>query len=339
MNHSIAKYVALCFSMACFMPLLYGQSKTGTTIMQFLLIEPSGKISAMGNSGVAIPNDAMSSYYNPASLGYQRTSNVEFSHNNWIADIAHDYFSSSFQISDASSIGLSVASLSSGNIKVRTVQQPLGTGEQYSVSDYSIGIGFGQKITDKFSAGVQISYSQETVWHNSISVFSINFGTLYQITSDGLLLGASISNFGMKGKFDGRDLRIPYDYDATRYGDNSTIPAELLTEEYSLPVVFRVGCSYPIKLNESNELLFAADAFHPSDNSESISFGGEYTFMKTFSLRGGYQHLFQIDSELGLTMGGGVMWDIANYVLHMDYSWSDQGRLGSSQRITVGMDF
>jgi outer membrane protein assembly factor BamA len=339
MKNYFTKILILCFSLVWLMPHLNAQSKTGTTIMQFLLIEPSGKISGMGNSGVAIATEAMSSYYNPAALGYLSTSNVQFSHNAWIADISHDYFSSSFRISDGSSIGLSVASLSSGNINVRTVDQPLGTGEQYSVSDYSIGLGFGQKITDKFSAGIQLSYSQETIWHSSISVFSVNFGTLYQITSDGLLLGASISNFGTKGKFDGRDLRISYDLDPSRYGDNSSLPAELLTEEYSLPVVFRVGFSYPMKLNESNDLLFAIDAFHPSDNSESVSFGGEYTFMKTFALRGGYQHLFQKDSELGLTMGAGIMWDIANYVLHMDYSWNDQGRLKNSQRITVGMEF
>lgn len=316
-----------------------GQSKTGTTIGQFLLIEPSGRISAMGNAGVAVYDEAMSSYYNPASLGHITNSSAQFSHNAWFAGIVHDYFAASIHVTPASSIALSISALNSGEIAVRTVEQPQGTGEQYTVSDYSIGIGYGQKITERFSAGMQISYIQETIWHSILSAIAINFGTLYKISEDGLLLGASISNVGTRGRYNGTDIRISYDFDPTRNGDNGSLPAELITDEFSLPIVFRVGCAYPVVLDANNQLHFAVDAFHPSDNSESISFGGEYKFMNTFALRAGYQHLFQIDSEVGLTIGAGILWDIDNYVLRVDYSTNEHKRLGNTQRITLGMDF
>ncbi len=333
------KLFSLLISSLTMLQLIAAQSKTGTTIGQFLLIEPSGRISAMGNAGVATYDEALSSYYNPASLGHIANSSVQFSHNTWYADITHDYFSASLHVTDVSSLALSISTLNSGDIAVRTVEQPLGTGEQYTVSDYSIGIGYGQKLTDRFSAGIQVSYVQETIWHSVMSVFSFNFGTLYKISDDGLLLGASISNFGARGKYNGRDLRIRYDFDATRNGDNSSLPAELITDEFSLPIVFRVGFAYPVKIDENNELHFVADAFHPSDNSESVSFGGEYKFMNTFALRAGYQQLFQIDSEVGLTLGGGILWDIANYVIHIDYSSNAHRRLGNTQRMTIGMEF
>lgn len=315
------------------------QTKTGTTIGQFLLIEPSAKISAMGNAGVTQFSEAMAAYYNPAALGHMTGSGAQFTHNTWFAGITLDYFAVAVRFTDVSSLSLSISSLNSGEIAVRTVEQPLGTGEQYTVSDYSIGIGYGQKITDRFSAGIQLSYVQETIWHTNMSVFAFNFGTLYQISDDGLQLGASLSNFGMRGRFNGRDLRIRYDLDPTRSGDNSSLPAELITEEFSLPVIFRVGFGIPLKVNESNRFHFSIDAFHPSDNSESISLGGEYTFLNTFALRAGYQHLFQQDSEVGLTLGGGIEWDIANYVIHIDYSWNQHQRLGDTQRMTVGMEF
>ncbi|HAP35817.1 MAG TPA: hypothetical protein DCQ28_07705 [Bacteroidetes bacterium] len=333
------KLISLLISGLMLMQLSISQSKTGTTIGQFLLIEPSARLSAMGNAGVATFDEALSAYYNPASLGHIPNSSVQFSHNAWYADITHDFFSASLHVTDVSSLALSISTLNSGEIAVRTVEQPTGTGEQYTVSDYSIGIGYGQKITDRFSAGIQISYVQETIWHSAMSVFSINFGTLYKISDDGLLLGASISNFGARGKYNGRDLRIRYDFDATRNGDNSSLPAEFITDEFSLPIVFRVGFAYPINFDENNELYFVADAFHPSDNSESVSFGGEYKFMDTFALRAGYQHLFQTDSELGLTLGGGIEWDIANYIIHIDYSSNEHKRLGNTQRMTVGMEF
>jgi hypothetical protein len=315
------------------------QTKTGTTIGQFLLIEPSARISAMGNAGVTQFSEAMASYYNPAALGHMIGSGAQFTHNTWFADISLDYFSVALRVTEGSSLSLSISSLNSGDIAVRTVEQPLGTGEQYTVSDYAIGIGYGQKITDRFSAGIQLSYVQETIWHSNMSVFAFNFGTLYQISDDGLQLGASLSNFGMRGRYNGRDLRIRYDFDPTRSGDNSSLPAELITEEFSLPVVFRVGFGIPLKFDENNQFQFSIDAFHPSDNSESISLGGEYSFLKTFALRAGYQHLFQQDSEVGLTLGGGIEWDIANYILQIDYSWQQHKRLGDSQRMTVGLEF
>ncbi|MFA6542264.1 MAG: PorV/PorQ family protein [Bacteroidota bacterium] len=315
------------------------QTKTGTTVGQFLLIEPSAKTAGMGNTGVAMSSEAMSFYFNPASLGAMQTSSAAFTHNNWFADISLDFFATTVKVSEASSVALSISSLNSGDIAVRTVEQPQGTGEQYTVSDYAIGLGYGQKITDKFSAGFQITYFQETIWHSSLSAFAVNFGTLYQITADGLQLGASISNFGARAKYNGRDLRIRYDLDPTRNGDNSNLPAELYMDEFSLPVVFRVGFAYPIVLNESNVVHLAVDAFHPSDNSESMSFGGEYVFLNTFAFRAGYQHLFQKDSEVGLTLGGGIMWDVANYILHVDYGWNTHLHLGNTQRLTVGMEF
>lgn len=324
----------------CAMAILAGaQTKTGTTVGQFLLIEPSAKVAAMGNAGVATSTGAMAMYFNPAALGSLTTSNAEFTHTSWFAGISHDFFATSIRMTEAGSLALSITSLNSGEIAVRTVEQPEGTGEQYTVTDYAIGIGYGQKITDKFSAGFQITYFQETIWHSTLSAFAVNFGTLYTITADGLQLGASISNFGARAKYNGRDLRIRYDLDPSRNGDNSSLPAELYTEEYSLPVVFRVGFSYPLTIDENNVLHLAADAYHPSDNSESMSFGGEYRFLNTFAFRAGYQHLFQKDSEVGLTLGGGVWWDIANYVVHVDYAWNDHLRLGDTQRLTIGMEF
>ncbi|HLP15763.1 MAG TPA: PorV/PorQ family protein, partial [Bacteroidota bacterium] len=296
-----AVLLTLCVPIA----LSFGQSKTGTTVGQFLLIEPSARITGMGNAGVTVFDEASSAFYNPAALGHASSSDAQFTHSSWLADISYNYAIAAVRISGSSSLALSVTSLNSGEIAVRTVEQPLGTGERYTVANTAIGLGYGQRITDRFSAGVIVSYVQERIWHSALSAFGVSFGTIYQITSDGLQLGASLSNFGTRAQYDGSDLRIRYDFDPTRYGDNSSIPSEILTDAYSLPVVFRVGFGYPITINDDNTIHLAVDAFHPSDNSESISMGAEYVFMKTFALRGGYQHLFQIDSELGLTLGAG----------------------------------
>src|SRR4030095_10510064 len=90
----------------------------------------------------------------------------------------------------------SVTSLNSGEIDVRTVEQPLGTGERYTVSDISLGLRWGFPVPHRVAAGVQANFLQETVWHSSASTFTFSFGTLYRSSPNGLRIGASLSNFG-----------------------------------------------------------------------------------------------------------------------------------------------
>jgi hypothetical protein len=318
---------------------VFAQTKTGTTIGQFLLIEPDARISAMGNTGVTSYDNLMSAYYNPGALGKIANSEISFSHCPWLADISYDYAGAVIKLSADKSLSLNITSLNSGDIDVRTVENPLGTGEKYSVNDMAISLGYGQRISEKFSAGVKISYIQETIWHSSLSTVALDFGTIYQIAPDGLRIGASISNYGFPAKYAGTDIRIRYDLDPAKYGDNSALPGEVYTEEFYLPVMFRVGLGFPLNINSIHKLFFAVDAFHPSDNNESISFGAEYIFMDILSIRAGYQNLFLKDSEVGLTLGSGLQYELSNYILHFDYSWAKFGRLGNTQRFTLGFQF
>jgi hypothetical protein len=167
----------------------------------------------------------------------------------------------------------------------------------------------------------------------------VNVGTLYELSPNGLRIGASLTNFGTSSRFNGTDLRIRYDFDPTRFGDNEAIPGELTTDEFLLPIVFRAGIGYRLDVNPSNSVDLAIEALHPSDNTESINLGAEWSYHKTFALRMGYQSLFQQDSELGFTAGAGVAWDGLGNELRFDYAWAAHNRLGGVQRVTVGMAF
>ncbi len=314
------------------------QTKTGTTIGQFLLVEPSARVAAMGNAGVTTFNEVGASFYNPAALGWMPQSDAQFTHSMWLADIAYNYAAAGIRLGSQNTLLLTVTSLNSGEIDVRTVEQPLGTGERYSVNNLALGLGYGRRITDRFSAGMQANYIRETIWHSSLSALGLNFGVLYQLPFRAYI-GASISNFGTRGRYDGRDLRIRFDQDPDRYGDNSNLPAALTTEEYPLPILFRVGVGLPVQIDARNQALFVVDAYQPSDNTQSISMGGEWTFMQTLSLRAGYQNLFQQDAENGLTLGAGLQYELQSYVARFDYAWNSYGRIGDVQRFTVGFSF
>ncbi len=310
------------------------QTKTGTTFGAFLLIEPSARIAAMGNAGATVTEGIDAVYYNPAAIGRTSRWGVDFTHSAWFADISYNYVATSIPMGRWGNGFLSVTSLNSGDMDVRTVAQPLGTGEQFSVSDIALAAGWGREITDRFSVGGQATYVQETIWHSSAGTAVLGFGTLYQVSDNGLRIGASLSNFGTRAKFSGDDLRVTYDADPTRYGDNGTLPAAQTTDPFLVPVLFRVGLGMPLRIDADHELRLAVDAKHPADNTESLSAGAELLYHRSVALRWGYQDAFQQDSEVGLTMGAGLQGQAGGRHYQADYGWADHGRLGDVHRFS-----
>lgn len=316
------------------------QSKVGTTIAQFLKIDPSARASGMGNAGTALFGEASAMYYNPASMGRLAQTDAQFTYTEWLAGISFNYAAVGIKVENIGTFSLQATSMNSGDIAVRTVDQPLGTGEYYSVQDFALGVGYGLMLTDRVSVGFIVNYIQESIWHDDLTDFGINLGVQYQVEPGGLTVGASLLNFGPRANYTGRDLYIDYNQDPTKHGGNNQLPGELRTDLFPLPTLFRIGVSYPYKFDENNKLTLAVDALHPNDNNESMDAGAELTLMKNFSVRGGYRNLFLTNSEGGLELGAGVNYAFAEgYTLRFDYAWADYGRLLKVNRFTVSIGF
>lgn len=317
----------------------FAQNKTGTTIGQFLKIEPSARISALGNAGSSMSGEAAAVFFNPAGLGRMKGIDMQFTYNQWLADIMYNYAVVAVNLTEIGTIALQLTSLNSGEIDVTTVEQPRGTGERYTVTNFALGLSYGMMLTDRVSVGATLNYVNETIWHSSLSTFGLNFGVQYEVYENGPRFGASVSNFGPSAKYNGRDLYIDFDFDPKKYGDNDKLPSELRTEEYSLPTTFRAGVIFPFNFDDQYKLLVSADALHPNDNEESINLGAEMQFLKTFAIRGGYRNLFLPDLEGGLTLGAGIdLRVLSSYSLRFDYAWSDYGRLNNAHRVSVAVN-
>jgi len=318
----------------------FGQSKVGTTIGQFLKIEPSSRLAAMGNAGASLSDEVSAAFYNPASIGRLKGINIQFTYNQWLADIIYNYATAAINVEGLGTFGLQVTSLNSGDIEITTVRQEQGSGLYYNVSNISIGLIYGIMLTDRVSAGITASYVQETIYNTSLSNVALNFGVQYQSSIEGLTIGASVSNFGARSSYEGRDIYFNYDADPDVHGNHPRLPAELRMGTFALPTLFRVGISYPIKLNDWNQLTIATDAMHSNDNTERINLGGEWLFLNSFAVRGGYRDFLMDDLEGGLVLGAGAKVRFAEYSkVSFDYAWADYGRLNNTHRFTVGIQF
>jgi hypothetical protein len=315
-----------------------GQSKVGTTVGQFLGIEPSGRNAGLGNAGVALPGGIEAAYFNAGAIGTIERPTVQVTHSEWFAGIDFDYAAGALPIGRWGTVFASLTALDSGEILVRTVNQPLGTGETYSVGNVAVGVGYGRRVTRRFTVGIRANWVHERIWNTTLNAATFDVGTIYRVREEGLTIGASLSNVGTRSRYSGRDLAIQYDADSDVFGDNSTLPAEQFTNRYPVPLLFRVGVSHPFRLADDTEILVLLDALHPNDNTESLDAGLEWSWRRRLDLRIGYQNLFQDRSEVGWTLGAGIRGGVGERGYRIDYGWGNHEHLDETHRLTLVLE-
>jgi hypothetical protein len=315
-------------------------SNVGTTAANFLQIGAGSRAVGMGGAFVATANDVSAMYWNPAGIGQIKKMEAIFIHTEWIADITYDYAGMIFPISGYGTIGANITTLNMGEMEVRTIDHPEGTGEMFDASDMALGLTFGMNLTNRFSIGINVKYITQRIWKERASAFALDLGTLYDTPIKGLRIGASLTNFGTDMKMSGNDLLVYHDLDPQQTGDNQSIFAELETDSWPLPLNFQLGLAMDFINTENHLLTIEADAVHPIDNSESMHLGMEYGYDKHYFLRAGYRHLFLNDNEQGLTLGAGIRISLfGNMETDFSYAYADFGRLENAQRFSLILSF
>ena len=122
----------------------------------FLLIEPGARAIAMGESYVAIADDATASYFNPAALAGQTDRQLSFTHAKWLPafgfdDMSYEFLAFSQPVEGWGNIGLNGSLLQLGE-QTRTGErgEVLGTFSSY---DLAVSAAYGSEIADNMSAG------------------------------------------------------------------------------------------------------------------------------------------------------------------------------------------
>ncbi len=317
-------------------------SKTGTTAANFLDISVGAPAVGMGGAFVSLSNDATALYWNVSGIANLEKHEVVLNHINWIANTKYDFAGLALHLGTFGTLGLSFISLSMDDMKVRTVEKPEGTGEYFGAQDISIGLSYSKKLTDRFSIGFTGKYIQQKIWHMTANAFAIDIGTLFRTDLlGGMVIGASLSNFGSSMKLEGRDTRYFIRVDDTKLGSNERIPANIEMDSWDLPLRFRIGVSTKAINTENYELTIALDAIHPNNDYQSMNFGAEFGFMQFLFFRAGYQDVFLNGAEGGLSFGVGVNSKMlfSEAVAKFDYAYSDFGRLENVHLFSVALQF
>lgn len=314
-------------------------TKVGTTAAGFLLIDVGPRANGMGGAYVSVANDATAMYWNPAGIARLDHFAATFSNTKWIADLSFNYAGAVLALGGFGNLGVNATFLAMDQIERTTIANPDGTGELFDAGMYAVGLSYARPLTDRFSIGFNAKYINERLYHSSAYGFALDVGALYHTRFNGLTLGMSISNYGTKMQLDGRDLQVQHDIAPGVSGNNSNINARLQTDHFDLPLTFRVGVSMDVlKGSYDSNLILSVDALHPSDDLEYVNIGGEYVVHDMFFLRAGYKELFAKDSEQGLSLGGGLRYNVmGKTTFNFDYSYVDFGVFEAIHTFSVSL--
>lgn len=287
-------------------------AKVGTYSLQFLKIGPSARAIGMGGAFTAISNDASATYWNPAGMVEVTRTAILLEGTYWPADIKLYFASMVFTLPFMpGSFGVTARALALDPQPERTIYLPDGTGKEFDAGDMSYGLSYAQFFTDKFSAGGTIHFIHSGLAEKSVNTFAADFGLIYRIGYMGMRLGMMIQSLGGKVNYDNRDAKMP--------------------------TTFKVGLSVAAYQRGAHSLLGVGEFAHPSDNTETVNIGAEYSFNQFFYLRGGYNVGYDAKGSaagLGLKIDATQTSDV-----NFDYAWEDLGFLGSAHRVSLGFSY
>ncbi len=309
-------------------------SKVGAAGGQFLKIGVGARANAMGGAYGAVANDLSSIFWNPAGLAEVGTMSADFSYTQWFATYSHNFGALALPVGDGYTAAFSVISLSSGDIRVTTIDKPEGTGSIYQVNDIAVAASFAGFLTDQFSFGVTVKYVQNAFSSVAADGFAFDIGTKYDTGIQGIKLGFSMHNLSNQLRYDGTDLRTTKKLDDAL--DMAPLDATYLAYPFNLPIQFRAGVSSEIIDTDEHKLLAAADFVTLTDVPEQFMIGAEYVWNDFLAIRGGYTFG---QNQLGVSGGVGLKYFGGGFGGTLDYSINPTVNLGLVNRLTIGLNF
>ena len=336
-------------------------SQAGGASVPFLRISPDARAAGMGEVGVAIADNSMAIFWNPAGLGFLDYYNygndwedpkpfkqVSLSFSPWLpqfnADLYYSYASAAWHFEDIGTLGANFMFMNLGEFQRTDINgKQLG---KFTANEFSLAVAFGTLVTRDLSLGANLKYIRSNLTPGSQTQAAaignsaaLDIGVLWKpqdlpLVGDKISLGFNLQNLGPK---------ITY-----------------INESDPLPTNIKLGIAANVYKDEFNDLLLSVDfgkllvkrdtlgGSDPVPTSlftgwdtpgRELSFGMEYWYEKVFAVRGGY---FTEPSNLGgrqfWNLGLGVRYKI--FTLDFGYllTTNENNPLANTMRFSVLID-
>jgi hypothetical protein len=276
------------FSIAsvCLLLMASSASAQGESGAGSLIIPPGARANAMGQSYVAIADDATAMWWNPAGLGFIDRAAVDLMHSQLVPDLASDvffeYFGGVYRIQGIGVIGASVQYLTYGEwTHTKLTPEDLGTASSWEIAPM---IGGAVRLGERLSVGMNLKFvyvSLAPAWATIEGTsgtghsVAVDFGGLWKVPDFDLLglpvrrlnLGLAVTNLGPSITFINRD------------------------QAADLPRNLRGGFAYTPILGDAARFTIAAEVNRPLvefKRSNTFHAGAEFVYAELIAVRAGY---------------------------------------------------
>jgi len=356
----------------------HANAQVGITSVPFLQIEPDSRGAGMGNTGVALANNASAVFWNPAGLAFQEGNQVSITHANWLpafnADLFYDYLVGKYYIEDIGTIGAHITFLNLGE-QLRTDETGLEM-DRFNSYEVAAGLSYGFELSETFALGTGFRFVYSSLADGEVSGQTINPGASVGVDLSAMYKSRPFDMGVRQGTFNA-GLNLSNIGPGVQYTDDA--------QKDPLPTVLRVGWALTMDLDQEgfNTLTFSNDiskvmarsemveedgetrwqpmsvtralfnswsSFERVNGQETVSlnlfqqfmfgFGLEYWYNQQFALRTGY---YYENPENGnrefLTFGAGIRYNIFGVDFSYLYTLEDDHPLANTMRFSVLLNF
>ncbi|MDR2979319.1 MAG: PorV/PorQ family protein [Bacteroidales bacterium] len=317
------------------------RDRAGQAGAQHLLIDPWARSNGWGSAGVSEITGLESIYTNIAGIARGQNTEFGFSHTQYLSGSDAGISINSFGVvqrlarkikegdrvketKELGYIGVSLYTMSFGDIKRTTVDQPEGNMGTFSPTLSYIGIHYAYKFNRYISAGASVKIVTESIADVKAGGVAIDAGVQYVAGwMENFRIGVVLKNIGLPISYSGDGLSVKGFVSNT----NHEITMEQRSAEAEMPVQLTIGLSYDF-------LFFGGTAYEGltrderkkneadltrKDASHRLTLAGSFTansysrdqFVLGLEYGMGYKEgigdIFQL--RAGYTLEGG-MWDI-----------------------------
>ena len=306
----------LIAAMVLAFPVQFTEAGVGQSGALFLKIAPAARSTAMGETGAAHAQDALSPAWNPGGLGFLEKNSLSGTYFKWLPYLANDLYylhvSYVHPVEGIGTFGVSLPYLSLGEQeRTNTVGASQGT---FNSSEMAITLSYGAQINELLGIGTNLKLIRSTLSDDDNGVgtgFAMDIGMTANILPR-LTLAGVIQNIGTDISYINPDQGDP------------------------LSRNLKIGAALKALTMESSRLLLACDLNRPllKESNNIINLGLEYWYMDFIALRTGYVH----DSGGGVktpTFGAGLQWDM----YRIDFSYTTSSTLQDITKFTISAIF
>lgn len=308
------------------LPNLGGQ-RAGLATMTFLKNDMNPRSLALGGASLALSPDGFSTWSNPSLIADFTEVNISVSDYLVGGGLNQAFISGIIPTKGASVFGVSINTLSTGAMKVRTEFMPDGTGQQIYGTDMAVGLTYAQRLSDMFTFGATLKYLNEQLAEYSVGAVAFDLAFTYQTDWKDLAFGVMIQNFGGGSSITGDYLEVDFNRDSLNMSTNN----------YSVPNVFRFGFALTAWEKDDHHLTFAFELQHPNDNAENFRGALEYNFKEFLYGRVGYK--LNVKGQTMPTFGIGLNTSFGAYPLAFNYAINPTNYMGTQQCFGISFTF